>query len=180
MVDDLNTQQPAGTPAATPDGAQNTENKLPDSVPYDRFKQINDEKKTLAERLAKLEAAEKERLDAEAIKKGNFQQIIDDLKPKAERTEALENTLKKYLAAEIETIPAHLRGLIPGGDVTMQLEWIKQAKEAGMFGRPTPPPTDAGAQGDPKTPSVKLTEDQRAYAKKFGWTDDQYIKYMNK
>lgn len=180
MPDDQNTQQPAGTPATTPDGAQNTNNNLPATVPYDRFKEVNDAKKAAEDRLQKLLDAEKEREMSEAQKKGDYQKIIDELKPKAERTEAVENTLKKYLADEIETIPVHLRGLIPGGDVTMQLEWIKQAKGSGLFGsKPTPPPTDAGAMGDPKT-TVKLSPDQQAYARKFGWTDEQYLKYMNK
>lgn len=177
MADDQTTQQPAGTPATTPDGAQNTQgNALPQNVPYERFREVNEAKKAAEERLQKLLDAEKERELEAAKKRGDFETIINDLKPKAERADNLEATLKKYLDGEISTVPEQYRGLIPGGDVTMQLEWIRQAKAQGLFGKPTPPPTDAGASGDPK-PVIKLSDYEREMARIAGMTDEEYAKY---
>lgn len=173
-----NTQQPAGTPVVPPpDVAQNTENRPPEAIPYDRFKQVNDEKKELAKQLQKLLDAEKERTDAEAIKKGDFQAIIDSLKPKAERTDALEATLKSYLEHEIESLPKDISDLIPDGDVTTQLAWIKRAKANPRLYRNPAPNTDAGAAGDPKPPGVKLSDTERALAAQFGMTEEQYAKF---
>lgn len=178
MSEQENTQQSTGTPAPQNDGAQGG-NTPPEAIPYDRFKQVNDEKKKLADKVAAYEAAEEARKQKEAVDNGEFQKVIDALKPKAERTDALEATLKGYLEAEITTIPEQFRGLIPGGDVTTQLAWIKQAKAQGLFNRTPAPNTDAGATGDPK-PVIKLTELEQSYARMAGMTDEEYAKYKNK
>jgi phage I-like protein len=172
-----NTQQPAGTLVTPPDVAQNTENRPPEAIPYSRFQEVNNEKKKLAEQLQKLLDAEKERTDAEAIKRGDFQTIIDTLKPKAERTDALEATLKIYLQSEIESLPQDISDLIPEGDVTTQLAWIKRAKANPRLYRTPAPNTDAGAVGDPKPPGVKLSDTERALAAQFGMTEEQYAKF---
>lgn len=179
MSDETNTN-PDAQQQASSDGTQNTgDNGLPQSIPYDRFKAVNDAKKLAEDKLAKLEAAEKKRQDDEALKAGDYQKLIDGLKPKADRAEQLENTLKGYLEAEIEKIPQNMRDLIPAGDVTAQLAWIQQANAKRLFDRTPAPNTDAGATGDKKPANVKLTPEQEERRQQFGMTVEQYMKYLN-
>jgi hypothetical protein len=178
MSDELNTQQSAA-PVTPSEGTQPAANTPPEAIPYSRFQEVNNEKKKLADQLQKLMDAESQRQQAEALKAGDFQKVIDDLKPKAERVDALESTLKKYLEAELATVPDQFKGLVPGGDVTMQLEWIRQAKATGLFGRTPAPNTDAGAVGDPKPSTVKLSEMEQQMARRFGMTDEDYIKFKS-
>lgn len=159
-----------------PDVAQNTEAQgQTQSIPYDRFKQVNDAKKVAEDKLKQYEDAERKRTEAEALKKGDFEKIISDLKPKAERATALEEALKGYLEAELNDVPASMRDLIPQGDVTTQIAWIKQAKAKGLFNRIPAPNTDAGVTGDNKQ-ALKLSDQEQMMAKKLGLTSEQYAK----
>ncbi len=174
MPEEQNAQQPDASQVADP--APIAGDTLPKTIPYDRFQEVNNAKKAAEDKLQKLLDAEKERLDAEAVKKGDYQAVIDSLKPKADRTDALEATLKSYLDAEIESIPEQYRDLVPDGDVTAQLTWIKKAKAKGTFSRIPHPNSDAGASGDPKTTVIKLSDTERALARQVGMTDEQYYK----
>lgn len=180
---DINQQQLPPTQAAqeqtnTPDVAQNTDTAgQTQSIPYDRFKQVNDAKKAAEDKLKQYEDAERKRAEEEALKRGDFENVINGLKPKAERADALEEALKGYLEAELTEVPANMRDLLPTGDITAQLAWIKQAKSKGLFNRVPAPNTDAGATGDPK-PQTKLTDEQRTLARQFGMTDDEYAKHI--
>jgi hypothetical protein len=178
MPEDTSNSNPE--PQASSDATQNTgNNSLPQSIPYDRFQQVNEAKKAAEKRLAELEAAEKKRLDDELAANGEYQKLIDDLKPKATRADELEKTVKLLLDAEIEKIPTAMRDLIPPGTVDFQLAWIAQANTKGLFNRTPAPQTDAGATGDKKPAGVKLTPAQQKYARSAGMSDEEYAKHMN-
>jgi hypothetical protein len=165
----VQTEQPT-----TPAEAQNTESQ--GSIPYDRFKQVNDARKQAEDRLKQYEEAERKRAEDEALKRGEFEKVINDLKPQAERAAQLEEALKGYLEAELVDVPAHMRDLVPAGDITTQLTWTRQAKAKGLFNRQPAPNTDAGATGDPKQ-ALKLSDDEQTMARKLGLSADQYAKY---
>lgn len=170
------------TPTTPPsDETQNTGNngQPPASIPYERFKAVNDERKAFKDRLDALEQAEQQRKQKEALAKGEHEKVIADLEPKAKRADDLEKALKSYLDAELKDVPENYRKFVPQGDVTAQLDWIKQAKAEGLFARTPAPNTDAGAVGDQRR-SVKLTDAQREMARKFNMTDEQYLKYLDK
>lgn len=177
FVDEQTPATPA-TPAATPAGAQNTDDQQPKPVPYDRFKEVNDAKKALQDKLDAIERQQQEAAQADALKKGEFEKVIADLEPKAKRAGELEATLKTYLDKEIEGIPEAMRDLIPAGDVTAQLTWIIQAKAKNLFNRTPAPGTDAGETGDRKPPALKLTPLQEQMAQMAGMTAEQYAKRL--
>jgi hypothetical protein len=162
------------TPQVPPsDGTQITEPVQP-TIPYDRFKQVNDERKALKDRLEALEQADADRKRKEQEEQGKFQQLYEESRTKAQRAEALEATLKSYLDVEIEAVPAEMRGLITKvGGIEQQLEFIAEAKRTGLFDKPKHPPTSAGTPGDPKPPSDrKLTPEQQeleAMARQYGF-----------
>lgn len=167
-------QPAAETQPNTPDVAQNTDSTQ-GSIPYSRFKEVNDAKKTAEDKLRQYEEAERKRAEEEALKRGEFETVINDLRPQAERATHLEEALRGYLEAELADVPQHMRDLVPQGDITSQLAWIKQAKAKGMFARQPAPNTDAGATGDPKQ-SLKLSDAEQAMARKLGLTAEQYAK----
>lgn len=182
---DSNQQQPASTPVPaplppqgqqpeSPDVAQNTEVQG-QSIPYDRFKQVNDAKKLAEDKLKVYEQAERKRLENEALKRGEFETVINELKPKVERMTQLEEAVASIVEAELKDVPASMRDLVPQGDSIMQLQWLRNARSKGLFNRTPAPNTDAGVTGDNKQ-ALKLSDQEQAMAKKLGLTSDQYAK----
>ena len=172
MSEENNTQQTEQPTPETPpsDGTQNTDtgNK---SIPYDRFQQVIGERNDLRQRLEKLEQAEQERNRKKAEEEGRYQDIIADLQPEAERAKQLQAELEAYqqrdqaeLEAELNALDDDLKELLPEGSASSQLAWLRSAKRKGLFDKPKPPATDAGAEGDPKQPDKDLPpQQQRLY-----------------
>ncbi|HEX2907417.1 MAG TPA: hypothetical protein VHO69_11185 [Phototrophicaceae bacterium] len=157
---------------APPAGALNTSTNAP--VPYDRFQQVYNDLKETKKLLKQLQDADEERKRQAQIEAGQHQQVIDELRPKAQRVETLEAVLEEYLALEMADIPEDKHTLIPEGDVTVRLKWIKQAKAAGLFGQQQRAPiTDAGVTGDRKQPD-DLTAEEKRTADKFGIPYDKF------
>lgn len=142
-------------------------------IPKSRFDEVNNRAKAAERKLAQLEAAEAQRLEQEQLAKGEHQKVIDALKPKAERAEALEAALQTYYEAELAGVPEDKRGLIPDGDVTTRLDWLKKAKTAGLFGLPKAPDLDAGAQGD-RTKTAPLSNEERQMMAASGMTEKDW------
>ena len=168
--DNATLETPEQTPVTPPsDETLKTDSKEQARIPYDRFKQVNDQKNDLQKRLDALEEAEQERIKAKALADGDFQKVIDDLTPQAEKAKELELRLQAYqdrdkaeLDAELEALDEDMRGLvIAAGDSSMQLAWVRQAKRAGLFNKPKPPVTDSGETGDPKEKQVEESEATR-------------------
>lgn len=163
----------AGTEKTGDEGQQDNR------IPYSRFQEVNKAKIAAEAELQKYRDAEAARQLKEQQEAGEFQKIIDSLKPKVERVEALEKALKAYLDAEIADIPEDMRSLVPEGDVTAQLNWVKQAKTAGLFKKPQAAPLDGGKQGDGGgSPSIKLTPEQEKAALAAGMTKEQFAKAL--
>lgn len=91
------------------------------------------ENKALAEKLAefekeKLTDIERQILEAKENTKKEFEPVVA-------RAAKLEETFKKLLEAELADVPDDKKALIPElPSVEDKLEWIQQAKKAGLFG----------------------------------------------
>lgn len=162
------------------DGTLNTEAGQKDNgmIPRDRFNQVNEQLKEAQKALDKLTRAQQEREQQEALNRGEHEKIINELRPQAESAKRLAQAMEEIFALELQGVPEDMRDLIPGGDVSTRLTWLKNAKTRGLFTKPTPPITDAGAQGTPSQ-TVKLTDEERAWARQANMTDEQYIKFKS-
>ena len=131
------------------DGAESQDSKLPESVPYDRFKQINDTKKELEAKLSAIEAAEAKRAkDAEAADEERLQEEqqfaelaeqrkakIGELEPQLEAAtaelEQYKETMGKEIDSKLADAPAHLRPLIE--KLSPLEQWAYLAEHSGEW-----------------------------------------------
>lgn len=112
------------------DGKGKGDGKTPDPVPYDRFKEVNDQLAAAKEREQKRAKEDDEARQKKLQEDGKFQDIIKELTPQAERAKALEKTLETYLDAEMKDIPEARRSLIPEGlSVEQKLEYIAKNRK---------------------------------------------------
>lgn len=165
-----NTQQPEHPTPEQPssDGTENTGERSK-YIPRDRFDEVLGERNDLKRRLDALEAAETERQRKKLEEEGKHQEIIAALQPEAERAKQLEAQLLEYqkrdqaeLDAELDALDADIAELLPSGTASEQLSWLRKAKRKGVFDKPAPRQTDAGATGDPKPPEKELPPQQQA------------------
>lgn len=171
------TRQPDPVPAP-PAGALSTDiTGQEHMIPKSRFDEVNTELKSVRAALAKLQKADEERQEAEAIAKGDHEQLIAKLRPQADRAKALEATLTEYLTAELAGIPDELQALVPNVDITEKLRWVKEARQRGLFANRPAPGTDAGARGDNAARPVQLTPLERQIAHAAGMSEAEYAKY---
>jgi hypothetical protein len=113
-------------------------------------------------RKAKTEAEKQAAKAAEdaAKEQGKWKELYDSTKPKAERAEALEAFIADMLKAELAGVPDKLKGLVPAFDDPLkQLEWVRNAKDAGVLAGPTAPQTDA-ARGTGDTRTAQAANDK--------------------
>ncbi|MEA3227211.1 MAG: hypothetical protein U9Q07_14775 [Planctomycetota bacterium] len=114
---------------------------------YDHLLQTHSEMKTKWDKQKKAEDTAKQN----ALKEqGKFKDLYEEdhthletLKPKVERYEGVINRL---LETELEGLSDEMKTLIPDGDPDKRLDWVVNAKKAGVFSQGT------RAQGD-NTPS---------------------------
>lgn len=96
------------------------------------------------EKAAALEKAAADAAEASLKEQKKYQELYEGAAPKAKRAEELEKALGAYLASESADLTDEQRALIPEGAPDVQLNWIKKAKAAGVFGKQTPPQTFNG------------------------------------
>ena len=172
-----NKDNPGQAGAGSSDGTQNTANQQDNqAIPYARFKEVNDRAKAAETELEKLRKDAATREEADRMAKGEHEKIIAELKPQAEAAKRLNQALEEIFKLELEGVPEDMRDLIPQGDVSTRLTWLKVAKTRGFFTKPVPPVMDAGASGGGTVAAVKLTDEQKQAAKRAGMTEEQYVK----
>jgi len=154
-------------------------------IPKERFDEVNArfkeaEKKAQAAEKALREAQEarlKEKEDYKALYEQTTSEL-SELKPLAEQVESYRETMAKLLDAQIADIPEELQGLIPDElSVKQKIDWI--AKNKKLLLKPIAPDIGAGQRGAGSSSSVQLTQEQREVARTFGYSDEEYIKYMD-
>lgn len=148
----------------------------------ERASKYYSETKSLSERLSAIEEGTRKRLEEE----GNFRELaqkraadLESLKPLAERAQALEAIIRESNEARVKAVPENMRNLIPMDYAPEKLQAWLNANEA-LLRRSPAPDFDAGAGGSGGSASTKLTEEQRAMAKRFGLTEEQYIAQLRK
>ena len=149
-----------------PDGAQNTGQHESGSIPYARFKEVNDERKALEARLAKLEKAQTEADQTRLAEEKRYQELADSYKAELDRVKPVAGQIDDWKAAlhetakaQIDLLPEDARELVPEyDDPRLTLAWLN--KNAAKLMRPAAPAMDAGTRGDSAAKNVKLTADQ--------------------
>ena len=103
---------------------------LPEAIPYDRFKAVNDANKQLEQQLAEFKANQQKAEEEAAKQKGEFEKLYNDNLPKIQGFEDLSKTLAGLLESQKESIPEDKRGLIPSDyPPHKQLDWINANRE---------------------------------------------------
>lgn len=136
-----------------------------------------------AERMTAIEQAQKQRLEEQ----GNFKELsqkylaeLEGLKPVAERAQALESIIRESNEARLGKIPEQQRGLVPVDYPPERLQAWLNANEALLMKAPAPSyDAGAGAEGG-GVAKTQLTEEQRATAKRFGMTEEQYAERLQR
>lgn len=173
-------KQPEG---AQPDAAKNTDNP-PGPIPYERFKEVNDQYKALKSQLDELQK-EKEKRDKEAKEaeekrlesQKEFETLANERKAELDKANETNNTYKAELEAQTAVltalyesrkslVPEMYQPLLEGMDLVKRLQWIAE-NESKLK------PASNGTNGIPTTPNPKgtgdLTPEQRRARAKRTW-----------
>jgi hypothetical protein len=179
--------QPAATPApATPPaGALPAETPAQEqTVPYERFKQVNDRLKAIEDERA-LEAKQRQEADEKKLAQDQeWQKLyesrkakVEELTPKAELADKLSAMVLEQYTAEIAAWPEQVRNMAPAddADVLSKLDWMKKAKPLAveLMADKTPVPgngrrpTPAGAVNTSKAAEKELTDWRKSAAARY-------------
>lgn len=142
------------------------------TVPYERFKEVNDNYKSMKSQLDKF-LKEKESADEESKKKqGEYEQLYTELKgkydPIQEQFKQYQETFQEILKTKMESVPENMRTLVPQGNELEQLKWIETAMAAGLFKTNTTQPFGTQGANPPADNNKKPENLAQALAKKFG------------
>jgi chromosome segregation ATPase len=122
----------------------------------------------------KRKALERAEAEIAALKKAKQKDLADQGNYKA----LYEQTLRQANDARIQSIPEHMRSLVPANYSPEELATWLDNNQA-VFSRPTPPDLGAGVAGG-NGAAVKLTPQQLQVAKSFGMTAEQYAESLKK
>ena len=171
-------------PGQQPDAAKNTENNQPGPIPYERFKEVNDQYKAMKSQLDALQQ-EKEKRDKDAKEaeekrlesQKEFETLANERKTQLDKANETITTYKAELEAQTAVlsqlyesrkslVPEMFQPLLDEMTLIKRLEWIA-ANESKLK------PASNGTNGIPHTPNPKgtgdLTPDQRRAKAKSTW-----------
>lgn len=127
------TQPPAATDQQPPAGAGAEGGDLQQAVPYARFKEINDARKQLEQRLAQIEAAQTAAAEKELLEQKKYQELADKYKTELE-TERMSR-LRLETAAK-HGLPVEMAGRLQGANAD---ELAADAQALAAFLKPAAP-----------------------------------------
>ena len=169
LPDNDGSADPVTEPTPSPPQAQNSDSQ---SVPYNRFKEVNDQLRELKEWREQQEAAAKAARTAEMEQKAEFEQLAQEykeqlagLKPRVEIADKYEATLKTYLDKERDGIPDYLLPILDKLPVDEQLAYIAENRDK-LRPAPKPVPNTNGANSGANK-SLVSDEDLAAYKKRY-------------
>lgn len=134
-------------------------------------------------RIKAMEDAQRKRLEetgnyAEVAKR--YQSELESLKPIAERAQSLEAIIRESNEARLGAIPESYRNLVPTDYAPEKLQAWLNANES-LLKRAPAPSLDAGAGANSApSDSVRLTAEQKALAKRFGLSEDEYAAQLRR
>jgi hypothetical protein len=121
-------------------------------------------KEAASHRKAKTEAerAAQAQQETAAKEQGKWQELAQQWEPKAKRADALEKFITDMVTAELEDVPERVKPIIPAFDDPLKtLEWIQNAKAAGILAKPLPPNTDAANGAGDRTANNAVSAKQK-------------------
>ncbi len=93
--------------------------------------------KELQEKLDKITADDKARIEDDAIKNGEAAELLKaqsgELEKQTGRADANEKALEGYLEVELEGASDDIKALMPEGTIAQKLAWVAKAKAAGLL-----------------------------------------------
>jgi hypothetical protein len=157
---------PEQRPDTPPAEVTTTVTSQEQTIPYARFKEVNDALAELKRKDAEREAKERAETEKRAKEQGQYKELVEakdrelgELKPQVEsataRTKALEEVMEAQVKERAKALPDELRAMMPDGDVLAQFAWLGKAEAAAaklQIARSpgTPPgPRGSGAQSSP-------------------------------
>lgn len=171
-------QKPATPPAAVSNTEQQSQEQ---TVPYARFKEVNDRLKTIEDENAKQAKARQAEDEKKLADQAKWQELADqrqariaELEPQhaalTERTTALEEILAAIVEKEVKEWPAEVKEFDPGkeADVVARYKWLEKGRAlaAKLAATPATPgnsrgPKIAGAAGQGQQKKIEPIYDVR-------------------
>jgi hypothetical protein len=176
MADEITNE---GQQPSPPAGAQNSENRVPQS----RFNEVLAERNAAHEKMAELQRQMEEIRTAQLTEKEDFRKLYEETKssleqvqPKAAQVDEWRAALSETAQAQIDRLPEDARGLVPDyDDPRKTLQWLN--KNAATLTRAPAPNMHAGPRGDDIPPDVQLTAMEEMIQKRSGIPRDVWIKH---
>lgn len=166
----------ADTTSETETKTEKPEESKEQTVPYTRFKEVNEQLKSIQEQIEKdKQEAEQARLaklpEEEKLKEQaqRASQVEAENKGLKAQNKKLEDALSGYLEAELKGLSAKDKSAIQAmaSDAVGQLAALAKAKEAGWIGAPQKPPvptTHTGKAGAGTNNAIDLKTPDGAFA----------------
>ena len=159
------TTPPEASPPATPTASDKA---ATDTVPYDRFKDVNERLQVFEEEkkqrdIAVAEKKEKELADSDdlAAKANTYRQQRDEYKLEADKVGIMEEALKSQLVEQRKNVPKHILLLLDKMNPAEQLSYL--AANRSKILPPAKTTTNISATGGGKTPNgADLDKEQLA------------------
>lgn len=182
----MSDEQQAGqeaTPQSNPTGTQQPGRleDLPEAA-QKMIKELRQEAASYRVELRKLQEAQQQRL----AESGNFKELAEQraaelaaLQPFKEQAETLEKMIRESNTSRINSVREDMRALTPVDYSPAQLaKWL----DANLTRLTTPPAPniDAGAGQGGGTAVVRLTDEQKQMAARFGMTEAQYVESLKR
>lgn len=132
--------------------------------------------------LQRIKSEENDRIQRQLEEQGKFKELNEGLKQqlveattKAQKIDSYNEILEQTANTLIEEIPEDLRTLVPDIEISQKLNWLRTNKAKLI--KPLAPHNITGEQGAGGSNNIDLTEEERIMAKKFGISDEDYVKY---
>lgn len=156
-------KQPTEVPDATPEVVKSE--KPPESIPYNRFQEVNKEKKNLEQKLADYEAQAEKQRQAQLTEEQRIKEENEKLKGELETKSRAAQEWEEYKAAKRDDLFSKLdeseRELLADADIKI-IEHLVEAKQAS---RGMSDPSRVGSFGGYDTEVELATKDPKAYEK---------------
>lgn len=162
MPEEQNSQNPnsqaqqSGQPVPSPAGASNTVTPPQEqTVPYARFKEINDRLKAMEDEQTK-QAAERQAADEKRMaEQAEWQKLaethkgtLEKLQPRIATLDKLTEMVLAQYQDEVKEWPEQVRAMAPAdeADILIKLDWLKRAKPLALelMNDKTPVPGNGG------------------------------------
>lgn len=136
--------------------------KTPDGIPYSRFKEVNDELKSVKDQIAKMQSDKDDARKKDLEKQGEYKTLLEETNAKLEQAQIKADEWATFQADRrktlIEKLPEEDRELYGG------LELDKLETHVNKIQKTTVPATDSSAPGGTKGYTT-VTDAARAFSR---------------